>query len=254
MPTCRTEAGRSSRGRTARRVSTGDARLRSTIPRAAWRGFPSSTSSSPPATWSRSPTIRASEPRVRTRTSSVRAKAEPCSTASAPPDRCSAPTPSRRRRRSTGTRRAATPRCGPTRSPRATHPNCDIAGVAAMAPPTDLATLLDDDVKEADGIVLAGLAISSWAEYYPDADEAAIVEPAARPFVDDLGGKCIATAAQGLTDIPDVPRSRSRSSRRTRPQRLAGPTACARTHPATSRRRSRCSSPRASATRWCDPR
>jgi len=83
-------------------------------------------------------------------------------------------------------------------------PELHIAGVAAMAPPTDLATLLDDDVKEADGIVLAGLAISSWADYYPDADEAAIVEPAARPFVDDLGGKCIATAAQGLTDIPDV--------------------------------------------------
>ena len=79
-----------------------------------------------------------------------------------------------------------------------------VAGVAAMAPPTDLATLLDDDVNEADGIVLAALAISSWSEYYPDADETTIVEPVARPFVDDIGGKCIATAAQGFTDIPDV--------------------------------------------------
>ena len=83
-------------------------------------------------------------------------------------------------------------------------PELDVAGVAAMAPPTDLGTLLDDDVKEADGIVLAALAISSWSEYYPDADEAAIVEPVARPVVDDIGGKCIATAAQGFTDVPDV--------------------------------------------------
>ena len=83
-------------------------------------------------------------------------------------------------------------------------PELDVAGVAAMAPPTDLGTLLDDDVKEADGIVLGALAISSWSEYYPDADEAAIVEPVARPVVDDIGGKCIATAAQGFTDVPDV--------------------------------------------------
>jgi len=83
-------------------------------------------------------------------------------------------------------------------------PELDVAGVAAMAPPTDLGTLLDDDVKEADGIVLGALAISSWSDYYPDADEAAIVEPVARPVVDDIGGKCIATAAQGFTDVPDV--------------------------------------------------
>ncbi len=83
-------------------------------------------------------------------------------------------------------------------------PELKVAGVAAMAPPTDLGTLLDDDKSEPAGIVLTGLAISSWSDYYPDVEVDTIVEPAARPFVHDIGGKCIATTAQGFTDIPDV--------------------------------------------------
>jgi hypothetical protein len=83
-------------------------------------------------------------------------------------------------------------------------PELHIAGVAAMAPPTDLGALLTDDDKEVDGIVLTGLAISSWSQYYPDTKVDDVVEPVARPFVRDLGSKCIATTDQGLTDLPDV--------------------------------------------------
>ena len=133
-------------------------------------------------------------------------------------------------------------------------PELDVAGVAAMAPPTDLGTLLDDDVKEADGIVLGALAISSWSEYYPDADEAAIVEPVARPVVDDIGGKCIATAAQGFTDVPDVARARGHvplaesgdGTRLVRPPARELPGRCFDHDPAARR-------PGPRATRSCDP-
>jgi hypothetical protein len=83
-------------------------------------------------------------------------------------------------------------------------PELHVAGVAAMAPPTDLGALLDDDDKEVDGIVLTGLAIASWTQYYPDTKIGTVVEPVARPFVRDIGGKCIATTDQAFTDIPDV--------------------------------------------------
>ena len=83
-------------------------------------------------------------------------------------------------------------------------PELKVAGVAAMAPPTDLGALLTDDDKEVDGIVLTGLAISSWDQYYPDTKLDAVVEPVARPIVRDLGTKCIGTTDQGLTDLPDV--------------------------------------------------
>jgi Secretory lipase len=83
-------------------------------------------------------------------------------------------------------------------------PELHVVGVAAMAPPTNLGELLDADKDEAAGIVLTGLAIASWSAYYPDADEATIVEPVARPFVHDLGEHCIATTAEGITDLPDV--------------------------------------------------
>ncbi len=83
-------------------------------------------------------------------------------------------------------------------------PDLNVVGVAAMAPPTDLGALLTDDDKEVDGIVLTGLAISSWDQYYPDTKLDAVVEPVARPVVRDLGTKCIGTTDQGLTDLPDV--------------------------------------------------
>jgi hypothetical protein len=83
-------------------------------------------------------------------------------------------------------------------------PELHIAGVAAMAPPTDLGALLTDDDKEVDGIVLTALALSSWSQYYPDTKVDDVVDPVARPFVHDIGTKCISTTDQGLTDIPDV--------------------------------------------------
>jgi Secretory lipase len=83
-------------------------------------------------------------------------------------------------------------------------PDVRLVGVAAMAPPTDLGKLLDDGKKEPAGIVLTGLAVSSWSDFYPDVDIDTVVEPAARPFVHAIGAQCIGTTDQGFSDIPDV--------------------------------------------------
>jgi alpha-beta hydrolase superfamily lysophospholipase len=83
-------------------------------------------------------------------------------------------------------------------------PELDVVGVAAMAPPTDLADLLDADVKEPAGAVLTALALTSWSRYYPDTDPATIVHGISLPLVERVGQRCIATTAQGFTDAPEI--------------------------------------------------
>ncbi|MET0143416.1 MAG: alpha/beta fold hydrolase [Ilumatobacteraceae bacterium] len=83
-------------------------------------------------------------------------------------------------------------------------PELDIVGVAPMAPPTDLATLVEDDDHEAIGILLTALAIGSWSAIYPEADESAVVHTGARPFVHEIGENCVSYTAQGIADLPDI--------------------------------------------------
>ena len=73
-----------------------------------------------------------------------------------------------------------------------------------MAPPTDLGDLLELDSSEPAGIILTALAVDSWSHWFPDADLATIVHPAARPLVADVASECIETTAQSLPVIPDV--------------------------------------------------
>lgn len=83
-------------------------------------------------------------------------------------------------------------------------PEIELAGVAAMAPPTDLGELLTLDSSEPAGIVLTAMAIDAWSRYFPDVSLDAVVEPVARPLVSDIASECIETTAQGLPVIPDV--------------------------------------------------
>lgn len=83
-------------------------------------------------------------------------------------------------------------------------PELDLVGVAAMAPPTALGELLNDDIGEVDGVVLTAFAVASWSAIFPQADEATIVDPLARPFVADFADLCVVTTAQGLSAVPDV--------------------------------------------------
>ena len=83
-------------------------------------------------------------------------------------------------------------------------PELKLTGIAAMAPPTDLAQLLERDSRESDGIALTALAITAWKEYYPGLEEGDIVHAEAIPLISWVGERCIETTAQGLADLPDL--------------------------------------------------
>lgn len=83
-------------------------------------------------------------------------------------------------------------------------PDIELAGVAAMAPPTDLGELLTLDSSEPAGIVLTAMALDSWTRYFPDVALDTVVEPVARPLVADIASECIETTEQSLPVIPDV--------------------------------------------------
>ncbi len=82
-------------------------------------------------------------------------------------------------------------------------PELTLKGVAAIAPPTDLATLLRANLGSAAGRILASFTLSSWHAKYGaslapllNEAEAALIEEVSRNCVDDLGGKLDAMAAQ----------------------------------------------------------
>jgi pimeloyl-ACP methyl ester carboxylesterase len=69
-------------------------------------------------------------------------------------------------------------------------PEMTLVGVAAAAPATDLATLLDDDFKSAGGKNITAMTLSSWSRVY-GAAITQVVEPSAIPVVDHLAEECI---------------------------------------------------------------
>ena len=83
-------------------------------------------------------------------------------------------------------------------------PEVDVVGVAAMAPPTDLAQLMEADQGSASGILLTAMAIEAWSKFYPDTPATDVVASGFMPAVEDLGRKCIETTAQDLVEAPDI--------------------------------------------------
>lgn len=82
-------------------------------------------------------------------------------------------------------------------------PELSLKGVAAIAPPTDLATLLRVNLGSVAGRILAAFTLSSWNVKYGaslagllDGTSAALVREVGKSCVDDLGGKLDALAAQ----------------------------------------------------------
>jgi acetyl esterase/lipase len=69
-------------------------------------------------------------------------------------------------------------------------PELTLVGVAAAAPATDLATLLDDDFKSAGGKNITAMTLWSWSRVY-GAAITQIIEPSAMPAVDHLAEECI---------------------------------------------------------------
>ncbi len=82
-------------------------------------------------------------------------------------------------------------------------PDLTLKGVAAIAPPTDLGTLLQANLGSVAGRILASFTLASWNVKYqapltPLIDTAAesLVQEVGRSCIDDLGGKLDALAAQ----------------------------------------------------------
>lgn len=82
-------------------------------------------------------------------------------------------------------------------------PDLSLRGVAAIAPPTDLATLLRANLGSVPGRILASFTLSSWNVKYRapldplvDGHAAELVQEVGKSCIDDLGGKLDALAAQ----------------------------------------------------------
>jgi pimeloyl-ACP methyl ester carboxylesterase len=69
-------------------------------------------------------------------------------------------------------------------------PELKLVGVAAAAPASELARLIDDDLGSAGGNNIAAMTLWSWARVY-GAPLADVVVPAALPVVDRLAEECI---------------------------------------------------------------
>lgn len=73
-------------------------------------------------------------------------------------------------------------------------PELTLVGVAAAAPPTDLATLFALDIGTTIGRLLGAMALVSWSEVYPDADFRRLVRPEAVPLMEAVARTCVRTA------------------------------------------------------------
>ena len=81
-------------------------------------------------------------------------------------------------------------------------PELKLLGVAAAAPATDLATLLQLDLDSKLGKVLAAEAIWSWSKVY-DTPTSKVLYPDAIPVVDKVAADCIRDGGEGLTAFSD---------------------------------------------------
>ena len=82
-------------------------------------------------------------------------------------------------------------------------PELKLKGVAAIAPPTDLATLLKANLNSIAGRILASYTLDSWNEKYGaplnnllDGASQTLIDQVSKNCVDDLGGQIDAAAAQ----------------------------------------------------------
>jgi acetyl esterase/lipase len=81
-------------------------------------------------------------------------------------------------------------------------PELKLVGVAAAAPATDLARLLQADLDSKLGKVLAAEALWSWSRIY-DTPMSKVLYPDAIPVVDRVAADCIRDPGEGLTAFSD---------------------------------------------------
>ncbi|MCC5953995.1 MAG: lipase [Acidimicrobiia bacterium] len=77
-------------------------------------------------------------------------------------------------------------------------PELTLVGTAAAAPALLLGKLFEADEGTSVGNLLTSYALSSWSDYYPEADIDAITSAVARPSIDAIARGCIESKAQIL--------------------------------------------------------
>jgi len=82
-------------------------------------------------------------------------------------------------------------------------PELSLVGVAAAAPPTDLAALLEVGLGTDVGKVLAAYSFWAWSRVY-DVPLRDVVSPAQLPVVDSIAGTCVATPLQALAVLGEA--------------------------------------------------
>ncbi len=81
-------------------------------------------------------------------------------------------------------------------------PELKLVGVAAGAPPTDLATLFERDLGTTFGNVLGAFAFDSWSKVYPKAELRQVITRIARPVVRDTAKLCIREEQEAAAILP----------------------------------------------------
>ena len=76
-------------------------------------------------------------------------------------------------------------------------PELKLAGIAAAAPATELATLFDLDETEVAGKILASMALVSWSAVFGDPLQSVLVDKAI-PVADKIGRDCINSASRAI--------------------------------------------------------
>lgn len=76
-------------------------------------------------------------------------------------------------------------------------PELELAGVALAAPATDLATLIREDLPTDGGRNLTAMTLWAWSQVF-GASLQGIIDPGARPVVDQLAGECLESIADFL--------------------------------------------------------
>ena len=83
-------------------------------------------------------------------------------------------------------------------------PDVDLAGVAAVAPATDLPGLVSAVHDSFMGRMLSALLVHGYADVYTDVSTRDVLRPLARPLARDIAGRCLASAEILVSAVPSL--------------------------------------------------
>jgi acetyl esterase/lipase len=83
-------------------------------------------------------------------------------------------------------------------------PELELLGVAALAPASELAALIETNDGTTFGNLLGAYAVAAWDRAFDDVDAASIVDAAVLPLVERLASTCVATGPEALALVAEA--------------------------------------------------